>query len=155
MTLWYCLSEYFGSAVHIWNSHTKQRAVGWKTKEADFLPWKAEIPLSCDKEQRQCPAPLPEHHRGLGNGSREGPQPPPVTVSSPCPMAAAALRGCAGECSLEHPPALDPAPLLPQRKCLPVDSSCGVKHTKTAKQLLRGSLRPLSHREEYSHCVAI
>lgn len=54
VTLTYCLSEYTGSAVHFWNSHTKKRAMKWKTKAADFLPWKAEIPLSCNRQQRQC-----------------------------------------------------------------------------------------------------
>lgn len=54
-----CLSECIGSAVHFWNSHSQKHAVKWKTKEADFLPWKAEIPLSCNREQRQCPWPTP------------------------------------------------------------------------------------------------
>lgn len=40
----------------IFETPTKTHAVKWKTMKADFLPWKAEIPLSCNGEQSSAPA---------------------------------------------------------------------------------------------------
>lgn len=115
----YVLPEYLGSAVHFWNSPTKKCAVKRKMKAADFLPWKAETPLSCNRQQRQCPwlSPWASQRNGKWQ-QREVTTPPRGSGSSravPGPVSwfariAAALKGHALPCSLEQPPELEPTP---------------------------------------------
>lgn len=96
-----CLSECIGSAVHFWNSHTQKHAVKWKTKKADFLPWKAEIPLSCSREQRQCPWPSPCASQRNGKWQWRG-------ATIPQGHQESCSTGGLCSCNLEQPPELTP-----------------------------------------------
>lgn len=138
ITLTYCLSEGIGSAVHFWNSPTKKPAVKWKTKKADFLPWKAEKPPSCSGKQGQCP--WPSLSLGVGNSHGERGHNPQGQWEQQGSARSHALDH-AGSCSTEGSGAAPRAgPNLPstaedppQRRFLAVDTSFRAKHKKAGK----------------------